>query len=100
MAERVEPKFSAERFACPHCGAYAHQTWYRLGMLDMDRGNKAALMGYDDNLPNRAKKIEGEREQKLALGFVKRIKANILTYIHVQYANVNWEFVNFHVSAC
>jgi len=69
-------------------------------MLNMDRGNKAVLMDYDDDLPNRAKKIEDEREQKLALAFVKRIKANILTYIRVQYANVDWEFVNFHVTAC
>jgi hypothetical protein len=100
VAERVEPKFGAERFACPHCGAYAHQTWYRLGMLDMDRGKKPMLMGYDDDLPNCAKEIADEQERKRALAFVTRIKANIVTYIYIDYAYVNWEFVNFHVGAC
>ena len=100
MSERVEPKFAAERFSCPHCGAYAHQTWYRLGMLTFDRGKRPVIFKYDDDLPNRAKKIEDEQERKRVAAFVERLKENQLTYKYINYGNTDWEFVNFHVSAC
>jgi hypothetical protein len=100
VSERVEPKFAAERFSCPHCGAYAHQTWYRLGMLTFDRGKRPVIFKYDDDLPNRAKKIEDEQERKRVAAFVERLKENQLTYKYINYGNTDWEFVNFHVSAC
>jgi uncharacterized protein DUF4145 len=30
MAKIVVPELGADSFSCPHCGAIAHQTWYRL----------------------------------------------------------------------
>lgn len=100
MPDRIEPKFAAERFACPHCGAYAHQSWYQLGMFNFDRDKGPILLAYDDGMLARAKQIKDEQQEKRSSAFVKRLKGNILTYKYVEYGRTDWEFVNFHVSSC
>jgi hypothetical protein len=69
-------------------------------MLTFDRGKRPVIFKYDDDLPNRAKKIEDEQERKRVAAFVERLKENQLTYKYINYGNTDWEFVNFHVSAC
>jgi Domain of unknown function (DUF4145) len=100
VTERVEPKFASERFSCPHCGAYAHQSWYRLGMLDVPRGENPALFQYSDGLLARARKLDEDQDQQRAVAFAERLKENALTYMHIKYGGVNWEFINLHLSAC
>jgi uncharacterized protein DUF4145 len=34
----VTPKLGANSFSCPHCGAQAHQTWFRLYINDWGEG--------------------------------------------------------------
>jgi hypothetical protein len=100
VPERVEPKFASERFACPHCGAYAHQSWFRLGMLDIERGKKPVLYEYRDGMLDRARTIQDDQEQKRAIAFLERLSKNPLTYMSISYAGVSWQFVNLHVSSC
>jgi hypothetical protein len=101
VPDKVEPKFGAERFSCSHCGAFAHQTWYRLGMMNFDSSNKnPGRFEYSDKLLRAAEAIEDKGDRKKAIAFVERLKKNVLTYKYVAYANVGWEFVNFFVSAC
>ena len=100
MPERVEPKFGAERFSCPHCGAFAHQTWHRLGMLDVRRGQKPGRYEFAPALLAQAEKIADQDAQKKAIAFVKRLQKNVVTYMFEEYGRSDWAFANFHVSAC
>ena len=100
MPERVEPKYGAERFSCPQCGAFAHQTWYRLGMFDVGHGKKLSRYGFAPALLAHAEKIQDEDVRKKAIAFVKRLQKNVLTYMFEEYGRSDWVFVNFHVSAC
>jgi uncharacterized protein DUF4145 len=68
-------------------------------MLNFDRG-KPVIFEYDDDLPNRVKKIEDKQERERVKAFVERLKENRLTYRYISYGHTDWEFVNFHVSAC
>ena len=95
---RVEPKFALERFSCPHCGAYAHQSWYRLGRFNIERNTKPSLSCYSDSLLGGAERIQGQRERFVA--FVQRLNKNVLTYAPEAHGRSDWVFVNFHVSAC
>lgn len=100
MPEKVEPKLGAERFSCPHCGAFAHQTWYRLGMKSFDRGTAPQIYSWQEDFLRRAEKIADDNQRKRTVAFAKRLENNILTYQYSQYFNTTWEFVNFNVSCC
>jgi hypothetical protein len=99
MPDKVEPKFGAERFSCPHCGAFAQQTWFRLGMVNFDRGKKPSLSEYDDKLLLQAKAIKEGDAQTRHVAFLGRLKKNVLTY-QALYDRADWEFVNFFGSMC
>lgn len=43
MPKIVPPELGAESFACPHCGAHAHQTWFRLFATRSTKGQKPKL---------------------------------------------------------
>ena len=100
MVERVEPKFALERFSCAHCGAYAHQTWYKMGMLNIERGKAPITVEFNEESFVRAQAVEDKDERKMHVAFAIRLKKNVLTYMHNRYADSQWEFVNFHVSGC
>jgi hypothetical protein len=97
MPNRVEPKFAAERFSCPHCGAYSHQTWRDLGILDIPRGKPPML--YESRLIGGLGAMN-EDDRKHAVAFKKRLEENVLTYKRIKYGNVNWGLVNVHISEC
>jgi hypothetical protein len=44
----VEPQLGAASFTCPHCGAVAHQTWYRLFLVNHERGDKPGFYDYGE----------------------------------------------------
>jgi hypothetical protein len=68
--------------------------------MDFRSGEGPHLLEYKDDLPSRAKVIEDEQERKRFIVFIGRLKKNVLTYMYVLYANLDWEFVNFFVSSC
>jgi Domain of unknown function (DUF4145) len=99
LPERVEPKFASDSFSCPHCGAHAHQSWYRLGMVSFERDEKPVLYwNFQDNLSSTAE-IQDDRQRKQAIAFFERLEKNVLTYRPKAHSS-NWMFVNFHVSHC
>jgi hypothetical protein len=102
LPDKVEPKFGAERFSCPHCGAFAHQSWYRIGMLEVQRDKQPMLYRFDADLKARVEKLQfdGENDRKRTLAFVDRLEKNSVTYVYDQFANSNWVFANLNASRC
>jgi hypothetical protein len=43
MSKTVPPELGAESFSCPHCGALAHQTWYRLYTKRLGNAEKPSV---------------------------------------------------------
>ena len=90
MPDKVEPKFASERFSCPHCGAYAHQSWYRLGMFQIEDDSKPDIFEYSEDLDQVVKTIKDADHRRRAVAFSERLKNNILTYAFDDYCRTDW----------
>jgi hypothetical protein len=49
MAEKhVPPSIASVSFSCPHCGAHAHQTWYKVYAKRLDRNGTPERPGAEE----------------------------------------------------
>jgi hypothetical protein len=47
MMTPAGPSLGAESFSCPHCGAFAQQSWFRGFLVNFERGVKPQITEYD-----------------------------------------------------
>ena len=81
-AKSVEPQLALDAFACPHCSALAHQTWFHVYTQSFDRGDAPGLFVIDKMDKKAAlAKVKGDaEEQKELLNFIERLEKNSVTY--------------------
>jgi hypothetical protein len=97
----VEPQRGAESFSCPHCGAFAHQDWYRLFISRVDNNNPLARVDYLNVAFDVVEKIEDEDERNRVMQFLERLEENDVTYKTRKFpVSSTAEMVNLFLSHC
>ncbi len=105
-SKQIEPLLGAESFSCPHCGAIAHQTWYKALLITYERNKKPAVVQYDAVLDTRTRAVvmeetNKERERQRVIAYYDRLHRHVVTYrIMSQSGNSSAELVNVSLSQC
>ncbi len=100
MPDPVVPRLGASSFSCPHCGAVAHQTWYRLFIEPYDKRAAPFVYSRNDVLSMDASNLP-EDERKLFQAFQTRFTKNEITYqVHPDTSYLSVALVNAWVSLC
>jgi hypothetical protein len=80
MPDPVTPKLGAESFSCPHCGALAHQSWFRLFLDSLDpKQHRPSVVLREDVLSLDTTRLE-EENQKAWEELKQRFQKNEITY--------------------
>jgi hypothetical protein len=100
MPDPVVPRLGAQSFSCPHCGAVAHQTWYRLFLERFERDTQPFVLVREELLALDASKLP-EEEETLFEGLRARFKKNEVTcQMHRNGSYLEASLVNVSVSEC
>jgi hypothetical protein len=97
----VTPKLGAKSFTCPHCGAIAHQTWYRIfpNSYDADEGPWIP----DPDVIQKIKQdheISNETKADLITSFERRLSKGIFRRALESNPYIKTELINLYVSLC
>jgi hypothetical protein len=100
-AQTITPQLGLDSFNCPHCGAQAHQTWYKAYLIAYSRKQNPAVVNYDDLADFDASKFKDEETRKNFEDFRNRFKKRFLTYRTTEYStHSSAEMVNLTLSHC
>lgn len=95
----VEPALGLDSFSCPHCGALAHQYWFRVLAKSFDRDKKPVVV--DDMHLAALIHHASQDQQPHILVLKERFDKNEITYRTYSYSiDAGWEMVNLHLSRC
>jgi hypothetical protein len=101
MTKLVPPQLGTDAFSCPHCGAFTHQTWFKLYLHGFDKGETPWLAKYDAKAHDAIKEIESEEKRERLAKFAERLKRNSVTYRVVQDSRyLQSEMTNVWSSLC
>lgn len=101
MVKVVPPQLGLDAFSCPHCGAFTHQTWFRLYLDGFDNTDKPRVLKYDHEAALRAQKRTEGDARDLIDQFYERLENNSLTYlVHESFRHVKSEMINLCASLC
>jgi hypothetical protein len=101
MKKVVPPQLGVASFSCPHCGAFTHQTWFKLYLAGFDKKETPSISRYDAVAHANAGKIKDGEARERAEKFFERLKKNSVTYRvceHNVYSKS--EMVNVWLSLC
>jgi Domain of unknown function (DUF4145) len=100
-SKSAPPQLGLDSFSCPHCGALAHQHWFRVLVKSYPRSARPQVFGPD--LANRVDldQIEDRNRRANAAAFIERLSKHLLTYETHHFAvDCHWEMHNLSVSLC
>src|SRR4051812_30095304 len=94
----IAPTLSSKSFTCPHCGAHAHQTWYRIFIHGFSKDQGPRLFGFQEEI-DLGDLDEDDKRRVEALG--ERLKEHAVTYSTHQYSvSSDVEMINTFLSNC
>jgi hypothetical protein len=103
----VPPSLGADSFSCPHCGALAHQHWFKAIPDSYGRGKRPSIFtseianDWKKKFKKEADEDDDDRDHKSLLAFLSRFEKNAVTYFTNKYSsNSTWEMVNVAFSQC
>lgn len=101
MTKEVTPSLGLDSYSCPHCRAFAHQSWHRVFVSPFEKGKKPDLIDPEVQKKVRLEKIEDDTIRETVEAFTKRIEKNILTYRTGKYNySCPAEMVNMSLARC
>jgi hypothetical protein len=103
-SKHVEPALGAESFSCPHCGAIAQQTWYRLFLSKVEKGSRPVVISHEQ-IPASPRDDDGgddnQEVTEMLLALKSRLKKHPVTYGTLSRQEyLNSQLVNVYVSWC
>jgi Domain of unknown function (DUF4145) len=101
MPKIVPPTLGAESFNCPHCGAYAAQTWFKILPKSYDRKQGPQCFVAADVENFNPDKIKDDIERKRIVEFLERLDKHDVTYERTHHSQDSiWELHNVFASMC
>lgn len=106
MAKYVEPQMALDSFSCPHCGALAHQYWYKGFLRGFNKGDGPAVYQYDVGTyamlqSAHAKGEEAERRRQTRIELIERLQKDPVTYLPLENREyLSTELINVAWSQC
>ena len=94
----ITPTLGSKAFTCPHCGAIAHQSWYKAYLDGYSRED-----GPSHPDPEIFERIEGsniENKEPIIDFFKRKINKELFRERHEQTNYLNTELINLHISLC
>jgi hypothetical protein len=100
MTKAVEPPLGLESFSCPHCGALAHQDWFKLFLKGF--GDEEPFVYSNETLNReRLEAIDDDNVRESLLAFADRLEENAVTYKELDTSVwVDRDLVNLYISRC
>jgi hypothetical protein len=100
-ATPITPVLGAKSFTCPHCGAIAHQTWYKLFLDTFENGSKPT-MPVDDVLQriDANRELSSEARANLKKYFARKLTCKPFREVHEQACYSRSEIENTWTSQC
>src|SRR5436190_653494 len=100
MTKHVEPKLGAASFTCGHCGALAHQTWFRVFADEsaQDNGPWVATEEMVENLRT-GSDSQIENREDLVRWAERASRREIFLERSVEYLSLQ-NVINLHLSLC
>ena len=94
------PTLGKASFTCPHCGAIAHQSWYKVRPYLLDKDH-APVVPSPDILEKieQEESLDEETKERYRIHFTK-VLAGKLYFDHADYADLESEVGNLWISNC
>lgn len=97
----VAPSLGLDSYSCPHCGALAHQYWYRVFIENFGRDRKPLLLDPTSIDWDLIEKISDDDDRTRAVNFATRLEKNVLTYrTNKLSVHTTAEMVNMAMAEC
>jgi len=101
MPKTIVPSLGLESFSCPHCGALAHQHWFKLSPKQYERDTKPEATVFTDFNDVDPTIIENDNKRRTLTRFLMRLEKNDVTYrVHDYNRGSEWELHNVAASLC
>jgi hypothetical protein len=104
-AKIVPPTLGGDSFSCPHCGALAHQYWFKAIPESYGRGERPVVIS-PDVIIEMHQMLENSRDDDNGNGkrireFLTRYQKNEITFTtHKNSSSSHWQMVNVAFSQC
>lgn len=95
----IPPSLGAKSFSCPHCGAIAHQSWFKL-FRDGYGKDEGPWMPTKETVDDLKKNRELQNKETFIKFFERQLTKEVFFNYHEDYTHLTYEVINLHISTC